>query len=247
MSYTHPPFYLVPPPRTDGIPWTLVRGEQAAPDAPDGPYTEVAVLSIPIDATPGTPNPIEVMVTTATLPKAYFIFRFDVAAGNPSPYTDPVLSPAVAGAIYTTPAIVRRELGIDLGALSDTAAAKLIADAEDVIDGMLGAWYPDETTGRKITRGEVLEWQWAKLDRATAKLAAVIYSNPQLIRGREYNRIKGPDFEREGPRGAAIGSQIVTLLDDSGLRRLTGHTAVCRRSMRPHYRRFLTATRHDGT
>jgi hypothetical protein len=237
---------ITPPARGDGIPWTLIRVEESPPDADT--FTERAVLSIPIDPTPSTPEPLDLLtVTTATLDTADFRFRFDVSPSNPSPYTDTVRSPAVAGATYTTPSAVRKELGITASVLSDTAAAKLIADAEDVIDSMLGAWYPDETTGRKIVRGVVLEWQWAKLDRATAKLAAAVYGSPNLISGREYNRIKGPDFEREGPRGAAIGAQIITLLDDSGLRRLTGRVMSCRRSMRPDYARFLSATRHDGT
>lgn len=246
MSYTHSFTGITPPPRYDLIPWTLVLVEEAA--TPDGAFTQRASIAIAEDATPATPNPVDITVTTATLPEGYFRFRFDVAVSNPSPYTDAILSPAATGATYSTPTAVRTELGVTVSVLSDVAAAKLIADAEDVVDGMLGAWLPDETTGRKIVRGDVEEWQWRALDRATAKMAALVYGNPGLLSTVQYDRIKGPDFERSGRVGTAVGSSVVALLDQSGLRRLTGRAVACRGYgyLRPDYRRFLTATRHAG-
>jgi predicted transcriptional regulator len=149
-------------------------------------------------------------------------------------------------ATYTTPGAVREELGVDSSVLTNSAATRLIVDAEDVIDSMLGSWWADENTGRKVTPADVEQWQAAKLDRATAKMATAIYRNPKLITGQQYNRIKGPDFEREGPTGAVIGSAIVTLLDDSGLRRLGGRATLGRRTLRPSHDKFLRTTRHFG-
>jgi hypothetical protein len=158
------------------------------------------------------------------------------------------LDAAAPPVYYTTAAAVLRDLGQSSGAASAKINAAIL-DAEEMIDGMLGAWWPDETTGRKIVEGRVMPYQWDKLDRATAKLAARIYRDPQLLTRRDYETIKGPDFERTGGRGAvAVDGSILALLDASGLRRLTGRAVYCRDAyMRPDYKRFLTATRHDGT
>lgn len=94
-TYTHPPFTLTPQGRTDGVPWTVVRVEESVMQA--GPYTEIAELAITPDPTPETPNVVSVTVTTATLQSGWFRFQWDVAAGNPSLFTDPILSPGGAG------------------------------------------------------------------------------------------------------------------------------------------------------
>lgn len=153
---------------------------------------------------------------------------------------------------YTTPRALRLELNMaedDTDTLSDAAATKLILDAEDAIDAMLGVGYlwVDEDTGRKVVEADVEAWQWSKLDRSTAKMAAAIYRSPTMLGGQQYDKITGPDFSREGLRGSAVGSQITALLDDSRLRRLTSRAGNGGQRMRDGYARFLAATRHDGT
>lgn len=153
---------------------------------------------------------------------------------------------------YTTPGALRLELNMDeddTDTLSDVAATKLILDAEDAVDAMLGVGYlwVDEDTGRKVVEADVEGWQWSKLDRATAKMAAALYRDPTMMSGQRYNKITGPDFSREGPLGAQAGSQITALLDDSRLRRLTSRAGNGGPRMRDGYVRFLAATRHNGT
>ncbi len=72
-------------------PWTRVLIEQAPPEAPNT-FTQVADQAIAVDATPETPNPIDISVTSA-LERAWFRFRFQDAALVFSSYTTAVLSP----------------------------------------------------------------------------------------------------------------------------------------------------------
>lgn len=126
---------------------------------------------------------------------------------------------------YTDADMVRSLLGVSEASLSDERAAVLIADAEDLIDEALGARPVDPDTGRKVVEADVETWQWAKLGRATAKLAAQIYSDPTVATGQRWRRQKGPDFEVEDPIGpgtsALGGLPVQTLLNQSGLARLT--------------------------
>lgn len=123
---------------------------------------------------------------------------------------------------YTTPTALRTFLDVTSTVLSDPQAETLIEDAEDAIDEMLGGWPIDESTGRKIVQADVEAWQWSKLGRATVKLAAAIYQQPELLTRARWNREKGPDFEFEGPRGSVASSSVMLPLNQSGLRRLTG-------------------------
>jgi hypothetical protein len=156
--------------------------------------------------------------------------------------------------IYCTAAALRTELALNEAALPDAAATSKIQDAEDVIDRMLGGWFwgPNEQTGRKVTQGDVMPWQWAKLTRATVKLAARLYNDPSRLE-QIYEITRGPDFSAQGLKGGAlvhiIGVQVLALIDDSGLRRIAGHARQGRgrRGIKGTYERFLTATRHDGT
>ena len=126
---------------------------------------------------------------------------------------------------YTDADMVRSLLGVSEASLSDERAAVLIADAEDLIDEALGARPVDPDTGRKVVEADVETWQWAKLGRATAKLAAQIYSDPTVATGQRWRRQKGPDFEVEDPigpgQGLLGGLPVQTLLNQSGLARLT--------------------------
>lgn len=154
---------------------------------------------------------------------------------------------------YCTSNELRTELGLNAEALPDPIAIAKIQDAEDLIDRLLGgwAWGEEESTGRKVVQGDVMPWQWAKLIRATVKLSARIYQQPDLL-DQTYQTVSGPDFSFSGPKGGAlvhmIGVQVLALLDDSGLRRIAGRARQGRRHrIKGTYERFLRATRHDGT
>lgn len=155
--------------------------------------------------------------------------------------------------IYCTVTELRTELQVDESALPEAAAIRVIEDAEDMIDRLLGGWFwgPNEETGRKVTQGDVMGWQWAKLSRATTKLAARFHTTPGAL-DQVYQSVSGPDFSMSGPKGGAlvslIGVQVLALLDDSGLRQIAGRATQGRgRRLRAGYERFLRATRHDGT
>lgn len=152
---------------------------------------------------------------------------------------------------YATATELRTELDVTALILTDAAAEKLIADAEDLVDTMLGGWEPDTTTGRKITQTDVETWQWAKLKRATVKVAANLHRNPGVLSSAQWDEVKGPDFWFVGRIGgplAAIATPIVlALLDDSGLRRLAGRARSGPYRRRSEFDRFLRATRHNGT
>src|SRR5262249_32343010 len=142
--------------------------------------------------------------------------------------------------------------GVDSVALPDGAAIPLIQDAEELIDRLLGGWTSwDLTTGREVRQGDVEGWPWLKLGQATAKLAARMFQDPELL-SVLYESERGPDFAQAGPSGGVLahvfGVQVMALLDNSGLRRLAGRARPGRRVyVREKYRRFLAATRHDGT
>lgn len=143
----------------------------------------------------------------------------------------------MAEPVYCTAAELRDYLDVDDSILSDLAAIVLIQDAEDWIDTRLGGWPVDETTGRKIVQADVLAWQWAKLGRATIKTAGAAYHDPTLLTVRRYRREKGPDFEVEDPLGGGALAPAITLLNASGLRRLTGRAVAGRRTY-PRERHF---------
>lgn len=149
---------------------------------------------------------------------------------------------------YAEPDELRDVLGLTEDVLPDKRALRLIRDAEDTIDRLLGASIlPDETTGRKILEADVEAWQWEKLRRATVAVAELLHSNPELARGQQWRSVSGPDFSFAGPQGATVGAQVIALLDDSGLRRLATRAVAGPGRMRADYDRFLKATRHNGT
>lgn len=128
-------------------------------------------------------------------------------------------------ATYTTATAVRTELNVDSSTLPDADANKLIADAEDLVDQELGGRLVDATSGRKVVQAQVEAWQWTKLGRATAKLAALLYLRPELGTTREWRNVRGPDFGSSGPVGSVYGPVIVALLNATGLRN-TGSVQV---------------------
>lgn len=125
---------------------------------------------------------------------------------------------------YTTVALVRTELGVDSTVLPDADALALIADAEDMIDEMLGLRSVDETTGRKVVQADEDAWRWTKLGRATVKLCRVLYENPALLTEQTFASVGGPEVSTSTPFGSPFGRQVIALLDQSGLSRLAAGT-----------------------
>lgn len=124
---------------------------------------------------------------------------------------------------YASVQALRDELGVSDDRLSDQDAKRVLLDAEDVIDQLLGAATSDpDPSGRKVRITDVEAWQWAKLSRATVKVAALLHANPGLLDGQQWTSVSGPDFSFSGPRGAKVGTLVIGLLNDSGLRNLTG-------------------------
>lgn len=128
---------------------------------------------------------------------------------------------AMAEPYYVTAIELRDHLSVSDLILTDEAALVIIEDAEDSIDEALGARPVDLTTGRRVVEADVEAWQWAKLQRATLKIAARYYSQPVDPTGGRWTRMKGPDFEVEGPLGSTLGTDVEAILNQSGLRRLT--------------------------
>ena len=130
--------------------------------------------------------------------------------------------------VYATAAELRTELGVNNTVLPDAAANALILEAEDFTDALLGGWPIDDTSGRKIVQADVEAWQWSKLNRAVLLLAAALYADGDLLVRARYRREKGPDFEFEDPLGGGKLARYLSVLDDSGLRRLGGRARASR-------------------
>ena len=124
--------------------------------------------------------------------------------------------------------ITQAELEAELGGITLDAAEAvgIIQDAEDLIDSLLGFYTPDSDTGRKIVEDDVEAWHWVKLGRATLKLAAKIYADPTILDGQQWNSVSGPDFSFSGRLSSQIPNQVIVLLNDTGLRRMTGRAVA---------------------
>ncbi|HZP14701.1 MAG TPA: hypothetical protein VFA96_02675 [Nocardioides sp.] len=132
---------------------------------------------------------------------------------------------------------------MDQTVLPDVTANALIQDTEDMIDELLGMRPVDTSTGRKVVVTDVQAWQWTKLQRATVKLAAAYYRQPDLFEGPKWTSQRGPDFAVAGPNGPYVPKVVLLALNQSGLRRMTTRA----RNRGTRYDVFLNATRHDGT
>lgn len=127
--------------------------------------------------------------------------------------------------MYATPTELRDSLGVSSGDLPDEKAEALLEAASDQIDGMLGARQINAETGRRVTESQVYTWQYAKIKRAAIKIASALYSSPELLIEQQFDRVKGPDFETQGPlrRGSAIfGDEVIQLVAGSCLAVLSG-------------------------
>lgn len=121
---------------------------------------------------------------------------------------------------YTDEDAIRTTIGVDDEVLDDDAAETLGVQAEDVIDEMLGAGWPDEDTGRKIVEADVDDWQWEKLGRATAAAAKFLYQHPDWLSEQRYSSVGG-DVSGAQRVGSPM-PEVSIILNQSGLRRLTG-------------------------
>lgn len=140
---------------------------------------------------------------------------------------------------YATAAQLRDELEVDALTLPDARAEKLITDAEDLIDTLLGFWRVNETTGRKIVQADVEAWQFTKLTRATVLTAANIYRNPAVLTSPQWDEVKGPDFwfvgRIGGPLAQILSPVVLAVLEASTLRRMSGRSRAGSRSVPPWY------------
>lgn len=240
MTYVKSFSGVTPPARFDGLPWTAVRIKESATAA--GSFSLIDTLSIVATSTPDLPGPMNFTTTHAVLESGYYTFQFTDQAGTLAPATSPVLSPdpATLGGLYATAADLRTELDVDAATLSDEAALVIIGNACDRVDSLLGAHFFDETTGRKIVQDQVMSWQWIKLGRATVKLAATVYNRPEVLEGRHWQSVSGPDFSFAGAQASTLGEQFLSLLNDTGLRRMSGKASRRGRTGLPPWDEFVT-------
>lgn len=111
------------------------------------------------------------------------------------------------------------------GDLPDPKAEALLEAASDQVDGMLGARAINADTGRRVTESQVYPWQYARIKSATIKIASTLFSNPEILTEQQFDRVKGPDFETQGPirKGASIfGDEVIHLVAGSCLAVLSG-------------------------
>lgn len=134
MTYVQSFSAVTPPPRYDAIPWTDLEILEAATEV--GPFTLIDTQAIPVDASPDTPNTVEITTTVAMLPLGWYRFRFKDAIPNYSNYTAPVLAPAGAdGSMYFTVAELRAKYPeITTVKYSDAIVAEAIMRAEETIE-----------------------------------------------------------------------------------------------------------------
>lgn len=148
MSYIHSFNDTTPPARFDGEAWTRAKAEEAEDAA--GPWTEIYDEAIAVDASPQTPDPVDLSVDS-TLERGWFRFRFEDANGDFSPYSVAVFSgDAGAGSDLVTVAEVREFLQKPV---ADTAQDEVIqaeiSRASAVINRGWRKFRPAETAATK--------------------------------------------------------------------------------------------------
>jgi hypothetical protein len=145
-------------------------------------------------------------------------------------YTAPELVEAV-GPGYATPDELRAELEVDVGALADPAAERLIRTAERLVDRLVGPRraYNSDATGRKLDVTALTAGQARAVRDATVLLAGVVHANPAAFTPAAGKRVKGPDFEVEygdaagGPSSSVARTALVEavgVLDSANVRSL---------------------------
>lgn len=106
MTYVQSFSAVTPPPRYDAVAWTELEVWESATE--DGTFLLIDTQSIAVDATPESPNTVQITTTDATLAEGWYRFRFKDATPNYSNYTESVLAPAGSdGTMYFSVAELR--------------------------------------------------------------------------------------------------------------------------------------------
>jgi hypothetical protein len=129
------------------------------------------------------------------------------------------------GPSYATPDALRAELGLTPAELDDDAANRLIVNAQERVDELVGPGTIDIDTGLKIKVAAIQPWQALKLQRATVILAKAEQRDPDAFTPPRYASISGPDFSKSQPIGSGLPGatkqarrRAANLLADAGLR-----------------------------
>jgi hypothetical protein len=214
MPFTRTFEGYAPPRRYDSEPFVSAQIREAAAEA--GPYATIQTIALsPVDADPSSPAVHNFTTALAVVEDGWYVIRW--VDGDGATFDSDPIRYETSGTAYATPSELRDALGLTDAQLPDPEATDLILNAEDWIDGELGARTIDPATGRKVIEDEVEPWQWAKLTRATLKVAAKLHADPNHLQGSAWETVKGPDFETTGPRNAGFGSDVTALLTDSYL------------------------------
>lgn len=146
MTYVQSFSAVTPPPRYDAIAWAELEIWESETEA--GTFALIDTQTIDVDATPQTPNTVEVTTTLAEFAVGWYRFRFKDDVPNYSNYTDPVLAPAGSdGSAYFTVAELRARFTDDIEDYSDAQIQRAIDDAVEAYEKEAGlAFVPRQAT-----------------------------------------------------------------------------------------------------
>lgn len=134
MTYVQSFSAVTPPPRYDAVAWTHLEVWES--DAEDGTFALIDTQVIAVDATPASPNTVQVTTTDAVLPEGWYKFRFKDSTPNYSNFTEAVLAPAGSdGTTYFTVAELRARFSeLTAEDYSDAVVAEAIALAVEAFE-----------------------------------------------------------------------------------------------------------------
>lgn len=133
--------------------------------------------------------------------------------------------------IYALVADVRARTEVpDAAPPSDAALEELIADAEDLVDRLVGPRRSSSDTGRKFAPANLSTAAADALKRSTVELAVASYLDPEAFDPPAGKSVSGPDFSISDGAGATPRAQRVLRaaagrLDAQGLRTLTARAS----------------------
>lgn len=146
----------MPTPRTDGIPWTILRVEEST--SKDGPWTQIDQINlVPVDADPAQPAARSFTSVNAVLTAGWYRLSFRDAAAHVV-YADPIQnipplqspwSPSLSDVGLIILARTRDSFGNELGTFTATTkpteaqAARLIQKAALDVADVIGDDVPD--------------------------------------------------------------------------------------------------------
>ncbi len=166
MSFVQSFSAVTPPPRYDDVAWTDLEIWEAETDelADAGTFTLIDTQAIPVDATPATPNTLEITTTLAEFAVGWYRFRFRDDDANSSNYTSAVLAPAGAdGSAYFTVSDLRERFTDDLADYSDAEIQRAIDDAVEAYEKEAGLAFVPRTASATIT--ELVDARTIRLPR----------------------------------------------------------------------------------